>query len=672
MDAMGPLLFTLLLAATVWCAWRLASNLLPGSSASVFLLGFGLLFCAVPAVIVVWLGLAQRLSLLSAWLALGLVSLLVWWFGRGHLGRWRPVGRVFPRVILAHGMHPVVVATVVLCVGGFAIVVLNQLRYTVLDADSMWYHLAMPAEWVRTGSVWPHDTVPVMARAYPGFRHAMLAWLALPVGNEHLALMGILEYPLLVLSTYVLARELGVARMVAFAVGFAAASTPVALGGFSTQGNDIALAIYLTAATAMTLRFLRSGLAGDAAMSAIALAALAASKFSGPSYCVLVLFACMLGGGARRFLSMRNLAVYVGCLSLIAAPWYVRNWIVFSNPLWPAQLEVAGVSLPGPMDPFFLEEHTMRFELGPMLSKLGYFIDAHGVLAPVVAFGFVLVVLAVLFGRLSWRRALPAIALPITLFVVWLQHPFNMPTFAASYSHRYLIAWYAVSLASTAMVVKWVMPNALAVGVFAFSALLGFATMTSLIWPVAVLAGAAGLLLCSSSLKTLVHRLCRTLCQLRWANWAVLLVLFGAVFATDAMRKRWQYDERIGYRDSTSEKGWGACAAYVHENISGAKVGMHGSHFLYPLMGEGWTNVVRLADQPVLPLTPKTRDEVLAWIDDADLDYVVCCRNRDRNPEGLWVFEESIGPWLLAQAPDKFDVVFESDGAMVVECRRTQ
>ena len=669
---MGPLLFTLLLAATLWCAWRLASNLLPGASASVFLLGFGLLFCALPAVIVVWLGLAQRLSLLSAWLALGLGSLLVWWFGRRHLRHWRPVGQVFPRVILGHGMHPVAVAMVLLFVGGFAIVVLNQLRYTVLDADSMWYHLALPAEWVRTGSIWPHDTVPMMARAYPGFRQAMVAWLALPVGHEHLALMGLLEYPLLVLSTYVLAREFGVARIVAFAVGFAAASTPVALAGFSTQGNDIALAIYLTAATALTLRFFRSGLASDAAMSGIALAALAASKFSGPSYCVLVVFACLLGGGARRLLSLRNLAVIGGCLSLIAAPWYVRNWIVFGNPLWPAQLEVAGASLPGPLDPLFLELHTMGFDLVPLLSNLHYFVDAHGFLAPLVAFGCVWVAAAVLSGRLPLRRALPAIALPVLLFVVWLQHPFNMPDFSATYSHRYLIAWYAVSLVSTAIVASSLLPKTLAAGVFALSAVLGFGTMTSLIWPVAVVAAVVAFLLYSPALQSLVHRLFRILCQLRWANWALLLVLFGAVFAVDSMRKGLQYDEAVGYRDSTSERGWGACVAYVHQNISGAHVGLHGSHFLYPLMGESWTNVVSLADQPVLPFPPKTRTQVLAWIDDLDLDYIVCCRERERNPEGLWIFTGSIGPWLLAQDPERFDLVFESDGAMVVACRRPQ
>ena len=144
-------LFAAMVAMTWSLAWRLASAALPKADTSAFLLGFGLLLQAVPALFVVWTGLFGAFDLLVV------PALLVaaWIFGRWRLPRWRTCGELFGHLAFARGYAVATAVVAWLGFGLFLIVALNQLRYTPIDADSMWYHLVMPAEWVRTGSTWP-------------------------------------------------------------------------------------------------------------------------------------------------------------------------------------------------------------------------------------------------------------------------------------------------------------------------------------------------------------------------------------------------------------------------------------------------------------------------------------------------------------------------------------
>ena len=662
MDLLNAAVFTLLLWAVVSIAWRLASAWLPKADTSVFVLGFGLLLQAVPALVVVWSGLANCFR----WAPVLAITLALYGTVRHVCPCRRSFGQLFAHLAFARGYSTVTAGVVWLAFGLFLIVALNQLRYTVIDADSLWYHLVMPAEWVRTGSAWPADSVPTMAMGYPGFRQASVAWLSLPFGNEHLALMGVLEYPLLALATYTLARQFDASRALAAGAGLAAASTPVVVASLSTQGNDLALGIYAAAATTFCVRFLRDGRRGDAVFTGIGLGALAAAKFSGPAYCIVVLAVCAAQCGVRRLLSRRNLlALAVGPL-LLAAPWYVRNLIAFGNPLWPAHIDAFGIVFEGPVGREFFAARTIGFDFELLLTHLEFFVDAHGWLMPVVAFASVLVVAAVAIRRRTLRASVVAIALPVLLLTMWLQHPFNLPRFDANYSHRYLIAWSAVTFASAAAALTSLLPRLPLGGLFAASALAGFAGESRLTWAVLIVAVGLALALRRPLVQDAAHGAWRVLCELRVPTWAMLgLTCLGTV-GLQSVRGEWQHSGTVGYRDSSSEKGWGAIVRYVHRHVSHARVGMQGGHFFFPLIGEPWSNEVLLADQPLLDGPRKTPPEVLRWVDAQRLDYVVCCRERERDGRGAWVHEPSIATQLMRMAPDKFEIVCEHNGAHVL------
>src|SRR5262245_52223461 len=116
-------------------AWRIASQLVPDASVSVFLLAAALVGEAIAASTVAVPGLVGCLGLPVVGPWLGLLHLLV----RRLRVPPRTLAQVVARAVGEHQFSLLPVAAVVLLVFGTGLVALNQVRYTVQDADSMWY-----------------------------------------------------------------------------------------------------------------------------------------------------------------------------------------------------------------------------------------------------------------------------------------------------------------------------------------------------------------------------------------------------------------------------------------------------------------------------------------------------------------------------------------------------
>jgi len=648
-------------------AWRIASQLVPEASVTVFLLAAALVGETIAAATVAWPGLVGcfGLPVVGPWL--GLLHLMV---RRLRLPP-RTLAQVVARAVGGGEVAWWPVAAVVLTVCGTGLVALNQVRFTVQDADSMWYHLPMAAEYVRTGSIAPIDAIPLIARGYPGFRESILAFLSLPLGNEHLALLGVVEFPLLALAVYAVARSWGARGGLALAAGAYAVTTPIVLAALTTQGNDLALAIAFALSALFTSRWLAGAGRGDAVLAGLALGALAATKFSGPGYALAVVAVTAVQWGLRRCGGARGFASTTAAATLVAGPWYARNLLAFGNPFHPASIDFLGAHLfDGPLGPDYFEPTRLGWNLAPLLDSAHQFVDAHGPLVALIAIGPLLAAVGARCARVGWRTVLVPVVLPTVLLVAFLHHPFSVPGFDA-HVHRYLIAWSCCTAAATVVGLTWLGPRlpvwdvalvaCVAVGLFGatrFGALL------------LALAAAATAAIGFAPSRARLAAAGRRPPFLPFPAAALLLVLVPVAVALQQFRAGAQYDTDLGYRDAVSDRGWGPVCAFVHRNIAGKRVGIHGSIAFFPLLGEPFGNVVFVADDLQLRTRRKSAAEVADWAVANRLDYLVCCVPRTgRTGAREFEFGESIAAALVAAQPQRFASVFSSRGAAVLQLR---
>lgn len=656
--------FALLVAAVAATAYRAASwALRDEASPAVVLAAFGLLWGAIAATIVALTGAAGCFRVPWVLAVVGLLHALA----VRLLPPPKPWRDLLAGLPFGRGVNVFTAVAFVALIAAWLFVARSQLLFTTQDADSMWYHLPMAGEWGRTGSTAPIAAIPVVGIAYPGFRQAIVAFLCLPFGNEHLALLPLLELPLLALGIYTLARGWQAHRGVALAVAFYAVTTPVVVGAFGTHGNDVSLASHLLLALLFARRFVATGRTGDAVLAGTALGALAAIKFSGPGYAAIVVVAAALAQPVRAVVFTRASAMALAAAALIAAPWYVRNLVAFGNPVYPARVQVAGTVLfDGPLHQEFFARNRLGFDVGPLVEHWQHFPEAHGWLVAILGLAPVLVIAAAAARRWAWREALTVASLPIALFVLFLHHPFNAPWFDAGYTHRYLLCWFAAACAVAAAALSRLLPAWPCVLSFVAGGLLDLQRATH--WVPLLAAGivaVAGLGVLPRGRSALTRAIGAGL-RVRVPVAGAAVLLAALCFGAQRVRTTLQYDDATGYRDSVSDRGWGPVMAWVHRNVRGARVGVHGTIHFFPLLGEPFSNEVVLCDDLYLA-RPRAPHEVAEWARKCRLDWLVCCVPRtDRTASREWVFGEAIAARLVADWPQRFAVAFESRGAAVL------
>jgi Dolichyl-phosphate-mannose-protein mannosyltransferase len=265
------------------------------------------------------------------------------------------------------------------------------------SGDAIAYHLSAPKEWLEAGRIFPiwwdwNTFQPFSTELHQALGQALWNGSAAMVVT---ALLGVFS----VFCVYGLARDLAGGR-----VAVVAALVWVAQGMFvweSTGGFvELALAGFVALAAWHLAALRRSGRIGDALWAGLAAGVAAGTKYHGLIF--VAAFALLVVVLARR---RRGLALALFATgTAVALPWYVRNWIVTGNPLFPFAAGVFGgkyldygsrydlnqslsaYGLPGIWRlPFFPVEfllHTGRYERGYSFSPALF------VLAPVgVALG---------------------------------------------------------------------------------------------------------------------------------------------------------------------------------------------------------------------------------------------------------------------------------------------
>lgn len=704
--------WVLVVLLCAWVAWRWAGVLTVRMRASMRVLAALLLFETLAGLGVAWLGLFGVLSRGSQ-LGLLVAMVVVTWLATARVGG--------SRVRLKHGMNngeqvraallrrrmglrPAEIAcafALTISVAGGAIVSLNQIRYVSTDADSMFYHLPMVAEWVQSGSIWPAEAIKLVARAYPGFKESALTALSLPLQNEHLALWAPVEYALLALLVYGLARYFGARRPLSLAAMAYVLTVPVVANSFVDQGDtDVPIAIGTCASVLFLSVLARKPGWRPAVLAGIALGATAAVKFSGLIYMVLVVVVGVFHGlvilhavrararrsgtaqlldcdgvSARRCRGASGSARYgIGALLLVslllvAGPWYVRNLIAYGNPLYPAEIRVGGMQVfTGPMSQAELGVSTLGWNVRPLVRYWRHFTEAFGWLVPLV--GSSTVWLLVLIGARPRQmvRVLPLLLLPPLFAVAFLHHPYNQPSaFGADYNMRYLISCFVLCTCGlTAAVAQSKRFAGLLTILLLLGAVCNLRAWTNWWWLLAGLAAVAGVVVVlQPQVMNSIRSAWRVLGDRRLQSavcWLLPgLLLLSAGWMVDRVRTRLQYAAGYGYGRIVSQPGWGTIVSHVHRDISGQGIAVVGDILLFPLYGDGFSNRLYSLGWSA------TTDEIMACCEANGVGYVVAFAPRGvRNAAGEFEVGESVAHELLRRYPDRFMTVMEDSGSFLL------
>lgn len=589
---LGALVLVTQVAGLAVATHRFARGLALGDAVETFLAA-ACIFLVVPAAVVSWLGAVGLARPLPVLVACGAIAAAL------HLLAREPAAAPAREEVPLRRIEVALAAFATLAVAAMA---LRALREATRDADSVWYHLTTAAEIVRTGSIRPDPILTENALGYPGMREAIVAWLALPLRSENLAILFPVEIAAAAAALYALARSFGIARAPALGAVAILSACPLVATAAIEQKNDL----FLGAAFLLTWRFLREAARSGQRRHAV-LAGLAAGLLVGAKFAGVILFAALLvtwafadllsaGGFATARRRGGVIAVTLATALGVAGVWYARNLVLFHNPFYPKHVALLGHTVfPGlPTLDKQLAMTVLGLDPVRTIKFAGQFLAGLG---PAAALGLVPPLAAPIAARRGIARFTGGAwiwlgILPAALFVIYAWLPYSVHPKGTTYWYvqpRFLIGFFAAtSLGLAALVPERGRAHDAGVAILAALAAGGAALWmpkVALVVAVALAAAAAWIP---------IERASTALSRLRVPRALAIAALVPAAFGAarlDALRERIKDDPVHGYRADPVE-GWGDVSMWVRRNVARSRILYTGTIQMFPLYGPGFTNTL--------------------------------------------------------------------------------
>jgi hypothetical protein len=325
----GGLLFLWINALLTLLVGRLARRLLPGADLPTLVLGALVLFVAVGHACLVGLGLAGMLAPVP----LGVLVTLLFALERLRPGRpsalepaARPAPGLATRAALGAAAGLLLWWGVEVVGGGVGFV-----------WDDLSYHAAIPAWWLRAGSL---DLPPLTYQAYyPANAELAALWFLIPFQTDTFANLGVFVWlAMTVAACAVVTRNLDHSPLVACAAMccfLASSELRFFVGTFSS--NDLAITGLGCAALALAWTRPGEGTTRRALLCGAAAGLALGTKVSmGPLVLFTGLFWLARARGPAG--SWRAVGAYTVGVLAFGSFWYARNLFLTGNPLFPADI----------------------------------------------------------------------------------------------------------------------------------------------------------------------------------------------------------------------------------------------------------------------------------------------------------------------------------------------
>jgi 4-amino-4-deoxy-L-arabinose transferase-like glycosyltransferase len=218
--------------------------------------------------------------------------------------------------------------------------------------DTLTFHLPDVARWIQTGSLWGvHQFVPLQVDGYyPQTGDLVFLAVVMPWMNDAFVnVVNVAFAAVAALAAYAIARELGARRAQSLLAGALFLSIPALIvTAFKGAQTDTIMVAMLGGGILFLLRHARTGRRSDLLLGGLGLGLAFGSKWSGVSSVVAVVvvwtIALLL---ARRPVHhvLRGLGAVTGIVVAAGGFWLLRNWVSAGNPLFPVDVQLAGLTV---------------------------------------------------------------------------------------------------------------------------------------------------------------------------------------------------------------------------------------------------------------------------------------------------------------------------------------
>ncbi len=236
-------------------------------------------------------------------------------------------------------------ACLLFALGYFCGAIYTQSSGPLVGDDALTYHLPAAGQWMQTGrtglyNTWffnPANTYSPLAGS------TFLVWLIAPIGCDQIA--EFVQMPALILiflAIVQITRALGVRLSVASlaAVG-ALLSRPFISEAILIKDDHFIAAFFLASVAGLMPERMKDRL-GPWRIG-VALGLFFATKYTALLTAPLLLLA--IDAPFRAGWRWRHWLIFAACVFAIAGPWYLRNWVLAGNPLYPVPVRVGGLEI---------------------------------------------------------------------------------------------------------------------------------------------------------------------------------------------------------------------------------------------------------------------------------------------------------------------------------------
>ncbi len=246
-----------------------------------------------------------------------------------------------------------VVAAAGLLYGAWALAALwNATVAPATDIDSLTFHLPNIASWVQSGTFWRVDQfTPLLANGnYPQNGDVIFLAAVLPWEND--AFVRLVNLPfvgLAGLSVYAIAAELRAPRAAGALFAMVFVATPaVSFAAFEGAKTDIVMFATFGSGLLFLIRHLRTRSRTDLVLAGVGLGVAFGTKWYGVTGVPIVVIVWMVVSLVTRrgpVAVLRRGAAVTGIVAAFGGFWLVRNLVESGNPVFPVNVQLAGVTL---------------------------------------------------------------------------------------------------------------------------------------------------------------------------------------------------------------------------------------------------------------------------------------------------------------------------------------